>query len=102
MAPRRAGRDVAVARLCGTPTRGRVSVPPRCARAQDNATMLKGQLEQQTKAVDTIVGNMRMLENKLAEVCAERSCRERATCDAGWQLCAGHLIAPPTPQRRPR
>ncbi len=30
--------------------------------------MLKSQLEQQSKAVDTIVGNMRVLENKLAEV----------------------------------
>lgn len=26
---------------------------------QDNATMLQGQLEQQSKAVDTIIGNMR-------------------------------------------
>ncbi|KAL4428577.1 hypothetical protein ABPG77_008889 [Micractinium sp. CCAP 211/92] len=34
---------------------------------QDNAAMLKSQLEQQSKAVDTIVGNMRVLENKLAE-----------------------------------
>lgn len=29
--------------------------------------MLKGQLEQQSRAVDTIIGNMRVLENKLAE-----------------------------------
>ncbi|KAL4434394.1 hypothetical protein ABPG75_000835 [Micractinium tetrahymenae] len=34
---------------------------------QDNAAMLQSQLEQQSKAVDTIVGNMRVLENKLAE-----------------------------------
>ncbi|PRW58837.1 putative membrane-associated 30 kDa chloroplastic [Chlorella sorokiniana] len=34
---------------------------------QDNATMLQSQLEQQSKAVDTIIGNMRVLENKLAE-----------------------------------
>jgi hypothetical protein len=34
---------------------------------QDNANMLKGQLEQQGKAVDTIIGNMRVLESKLAE-----------------------------------
>ncbi|EFN51740.1 hypothetical protein CHLNCDRAFT_59172 [Chlorella variabilis] len=34
---------------------------------QDNAAMLKGQLEQQSRAVDTIIGNMRVLENKLAE-----------------------------------
>lgn len=34
---------------------------------QDNATMLKQQLEQQAKAVDTLIGNMRVLENKLAE-----------------------------------
>lgn len=33
---------------------------------QDNATMLKQQLEQQGKAVDTLIGNMRVLENKLA------------------------------------
>ena len=30
--------------------------------------MLQSQLEQQSKAVDTIVGNMKVLENKLAEV----------------------------------
>lgn len=36
--------------------------------AQDNAAMLKSQLEQQSKAVDTILGNMRVLESKLAEV----------------------------------
>lgn len=29
--------------------------------------MLRSQLEQQSKAVETIVGNMRMLEGKLAE-----------------------------------
>lgn len=34
---------------------------------QDNADMLASQLEQQKKAVETIVGNMRMLESKLAE-----------------------------------
>lgn len=34
---------------------------------QDNATMLKSQLDQQSKAVETIVGNMRVLETKLAE-----------------------------------
>lgn len=34
---------------------------------QDNAAMLKSQLEQQSKAVDTILGNMRVLESKLAE-----------------------------------
>lgn len=34
---------------------------------QDNATMLKSQLDQQSKAVETIVGNMRVLEAKLAE-----------------------------------
>jgi hypothetical protein len=33
---------------------------------QENANMLKGQLEQQSKAVDTIVSNMRTLEAKLA------------------------------------
>eukprot|EP00887_Chlorella_sp_A99_P004429 scaffold30.g4429.t1 len=36
-------------------------------RTGDNATMLKQQLEQQAKAVDTLIGNMRVLENKLAE-----------------------------------
>jgi len=34
---------------------------------QDNADMLRSQLEQQGKAVQTIIGNMRMLESKLAE-----------------------------------
>lgn len=34
---------------------------------QDNANMLKAQLEQQSKAVDTIISNMRTLESKLAE-----------------------------------
>jgi phage shock protein A len=34
---------------------------------QDNANMLRGQLEQQSKAVETIIGNMRVLETKLAE-----------------------------------
>jgi phage shock protein A len=34
---------------------------------QDNANMLRGQLDQQSKAVETIVGNMRVLETKLAE-----------------------------------
>lgn len=34
---------------------------------QDNANMLRSQLEQQEKAVQTIVGNMRMLETKLSE-----------------------------------
>lgn len=34
---------------------------------QDNANMLRSQLEQQGKAVQTIIGNMRMLESKLAE-----------------------------------
>ncbi|GAB4816551.1 hypothetical protein N2152v2_003597, partial [Parachlorella kessleri] len=33
---------------------------------QDNANMLKTQLEQQSKAVDTIISNMRTLEGKLA------------------------------------
>lgn len=43
---------------------------PLCAlhsALQDNANMLKVQLEQQSKAVDTIISNMRMLESKLAE-----------------------------------
>lgn len=34
---------------------------------QDNADLLKQQLDQQGKAVETIVGNMRVLESKLAE-----------------------------------
>lgn len=34
---------------------------------QDNANMLRGQLDQQSKAVETIVSNMRVLESKLAE-----------------------------------
>lgn len=34
---------------------------------QDNADMLKSQLEQQGKAVETIVNNMRTLEGKLSE-----------------------------------
>lgn len=34
---------------------------------QDNANMLRSQLEQQGKAVETIIGNMRVLESKLAE-----------------------------------
>lgn len=34
---------------------------------QDNADMLRSQLEQQGKAVETIVGNMRTLEAKLAD-----------------------------------
>ncbi len=34
---------------------------------QDNADMLRSQLDQQSKAVETIVGNMRVLEGKLAE-----------------------------------
>lgn len=47
--------------------------------------MLKSQLEQQAKAVDTILGNMRVLESKLAEVC-----RTPVTPAAGWpvRLCA--------------
>jgi phage shock protein A len=33
---------------------------------QENATMLNSQLGQQTKASETIIGNMRVLEIKLA------------------------------------
>ena len=46
----------------------RINNPPLLpARLQDNAAMLASQLEQQGKAVDTIMGNMRVLESKLAE-----------------------------------
>ena len=34
---------------------------------QDNANMLRSQLDQQSKAVETLIGNMRVLESKLAE-----------------------------------
>lgn len=50
--------------------------------------MLKMQLEQQGKAVDTLIGNMRVLENKLAGAWLIATGGSSRAVFVGWDWCS--------------